>query len=109
MFTRARTRLQQLTGHPGDGATPPRVAPRRSRLRQLELEPLENRTLLSVTIAATNNGGSGYAGLDFNGSGGYTPPDTNGAAGTSAYVETSTRRWPCSPTRPRGPRPPLPR
>ena len=88
MFTRSRTRLQQLSGHPGDSTTTPRVAPRRSRLRQLELEPLENRTLLSVTIAATNNGGSGYAGLDFNGSGGYTPPDTNGAAGVSAYVET---------------------
>ena len=67
---------------------PLRVAPRRVRLRHLELEWLENRTVLSVTIAASNNGGSGYAGLDFNGSGGYTPPDTNGAAGTSAYVET---------------------
>ena len=88
MFSTSRSRLQRITGHPGDGVTPLRVAPRRARLRHLELEWLENRTVLSVTIAASNNGGSGYAGLDFNGSGGYTPPDTNGAAGTSAYVET---------------------
>ena len=88
MFSASRSRLPRLTEHTEDGARPPRVAPRRTRLRHLELEPLENRTVLSVTIAANNNGGSGYAGLDFNGSGGYTPPDTNGAAGTSAYVET---------------------
>ena len=46
------------------------------------------RTVLSVTIAPTNNNGNGYAGLDFSQSGGYTPPDTNGAAGPSDYVET---------------------
>jgi hypothetical protein len=44
--------------------------------------------LPSVTIAATNNGGNGYTGLDFNQSGGYVPPDTQGAAGPSSYVET---------------------
>jgi uncharacterized repeat protein (TIGR01451 family) len=52
------------------------------------LERLEDRTMPSVTIAATNNGGNGYSALDFNRSGGFVPPDTNGAAGPSAYVET---------------------
>jgi uncharacterized repeat protein (TIGR01451 family) len=42
----------------------------------------------SVTIAASNNNGHGYAGLSFNQSGGYTPPDTQGAAGPTNYVET---------------------
>jgi hypothetical protein len=66
--------------------------PRRGRPT---LERLEDRTLPSVTIAATNNNGNGYAALDFNQSGGYTPPDTVGAAGPTnsstglgAYVET---------------------
>jgi uncharacterized repeat protein (TIGR01451 family) len=53
-----------------------------------QLERLEDRTLPSVTIAATNNSGNGYSGLDFNQSGGYVPPDTNGAAGPTNYVET---------------------
>lgn len=35
-----------------------------------------------------NNGGNGYAALDFSQSGGYTPPDTQGAAGPAVYVET---------------------
>ena len=52
------------------------------------LERLEDRAMLSVTIAPTNNNGNGYTALDFNQSGGYTPPDTNGAAGPSSYVET---------------------
>jgi uncharacterized repeat protein (TIGR01451 family) len=52
------------------------------------VELLEDRTLLSVTIASTNNNGQGYAALDFNHSGGYVPPDTDGAAGPSSYVET---------------------
>jgi uncharacterized repeat protein (TIGR01451 family) len=55
---------------------------------RLWLERLEDRSLLSVTIAPTNNGGNGYAALDFNHSGGYVPPDTNGAAGPTSYVET---------------------
>jgi uncharacterized repeat protein (TIGR01451 family) len=50
------------------------------------LEPLEDRTLLSVAIA--NNSGQGYTGLDFAQSGGFTPPDTCGAAGPTNYVET---------------------
>src|SRR5665647_1080473 len=83
-----RSRLQRISGHPRGDVAPLRVAPRRVRLRNLELERLEIRMVMSVTIAATNNGGSGYACLDFNGSGGYAPPDTNGAAGPSAYVET---------------------
>src|SRR5205807_4960947 len=58
---------------------------RQARCLQL-LELLEDRTVPSVTIL--NNGGSGYAGLDFNHSGGYIPPDTCGAAGPSNYVET---------------------
>jgi uncharacterized repeat protein (TIGR01451 family) len=59
-----------------------------ARRKSPKLEPLEDRTLPSVTIAATNNNGNGYTGLDFNQSGGYVPPDTNGAAGPSNYVET---------------------
>src|SRR5262245_41861385 len=55
---------------------------------RLWLERLEDRSLLSVTIAPTNNSGQGYAALDFNHSGGYVPPDTNGAAGPSSFVET---------------------
>ena len=64
---------------------PEAARPRRARPR---LERLEDRTLLSVAIAPTNNNGNGYAALDFNHSGGYTPPDTNGAAGPTSYVET---------------------
>jgi uncharacterized repeat protein (TIGR01451 family) len=52
------------------------------------LEMLEERTLPSVTIAASNNSGNGYSALDFNQSGGYVPPDTCGAAGPNSYVET---------------------
>jgi uncharacterized repeat protein (TIGR01451 family) len=52
------------------------------------VERLEDRTLLSVAIAASNNHGNGYAALDFNQSGGYTPPDTVGAAGPTNYVES---------------------
>src|SRR6266702_460889 len=52
------------------------------------LEILEDRTIPSVTIAATNNNGNGYSALDFNQSGGYVPPDTVGAAGPTNYVET---------------------
>jgi uncharacterized repeat protein (TIGR01451 family) len=60
----------------------------KSRRGRLYLEPLEDRTLPSVTIAATNNNGNGYTALDFNSSGGYVPPDTQGAAGPTNYVET---------------------
>ena len=74
---------RSLPGVDGQPTAPPRV-----RSNRLALERLEDRTLLSVTIAPTNNGGSGYAALDFNHSGGYTPPDTSGAAGPSSYVET---------------------
>jgi uncharacterized repeat protein (TIGR01451 family) len=78
-------RLSNSTG--GD------IAPRRARIRDRrrsrpELEPLESRRVLSVTIAPTNDGGNGYAALDFNQSGGYVPPDTCGAAGPTSYVET---------------------
>jgi uncharacterized repeat protein (TIGR01451 family) len=60
----------------------------KSRRGRPWLEPLEDRALPSVTIAATNNNGSGYAALDFNHSGGYVPPDTQGAAGPTNYVQT---------------------
>src|SRR5205809_7593791 len=56
--------------------------------RRCWLEILEDRTIPSVTIAASNNNGQGYAALDFNQSGGYVPPDTVGAAGPTNYVET---------------------
>jgi hypothetical protein len=53
------------------------------------LELLEARTLLSVTIAPSNNNGQGYQGLNFSqSSGGFTPPDTSGAAGPTSFVET---------------------
>src|SRR5262249_27797390 len=61
---------------------------RAPRSRRPQLEGLERRTVLSVTIAPTNINGNGYAGLYFGLSGGYTPPDTCGAAGPSDYVET---------------------
>jgi uncharacterized repeat protein (TIGR01451 family) len=61
---------------------------RAPRSRRPQLEGLEQRTVLSVSIAPTNLNGSGYAALSFAQSGGYTPPDTCGAAGPSAYVET---------------------
>src|SRR5262245_46963223 len=69
----------------GQGQRQPLV---KSRQRWLWLELLEDRTIPSVTIAATNNNGNGYTGLDFNQSGGFVPPDTNGAAGPTNYVET---------------------
>src|SRR5262245_16118211 len=69
----------------GQGQRQPLV---KSRQRWLWLELLEDRTIPSVTIAATNNNGNGYTGLDFNQSGGYVPPDTCGAAGPTNYVET---------------------
>jgi uncharacterized repeat protein (TIGR01451 family) len=65
-----------------------RSAPSRPRSRRPWLEPLEDRTLPSVSIASTNNNSQGYAALDFNQSGGYVPPDTVGAAGPTNYVET---------------------
>jgi uncharacterized repeat protein (TIGR01451 family) len=54
------------------------------------LERLEDRTLLSVTIAPTNNSGNGYTGLTIDQDLGIftEPPDSNGAAGPSSYVET---------------------
>ena len=39
------------------------------RLVRPLLEALEDRTLLSVTIASTNNNGNGYTGIDYNQSG----------------------------------------
>ncbi|HEV3236157.1 MAG TPA: hypothetical protein VGZ25_04175, partial [Gemmataceae bacterium] len=74
----SRSWLKSRRPRPATGCT-------RSRLW---LELLEDRTLLSVTIAPTNNSGNGYSALDFNQSGGYVPPDTNGAAGPTSYVET---------------------
>src|SRR4029077_13627858 len=65
-----------------------RSAPGKRPRGRLRLEPLEDRTVLSVSIAATNNNGQGYAALSFNQSGGYVPPDTCGAAGPTNYVET---------------------
>jgi hypothetical protein len=60
-------------------------APRPVRPR---LEALEDRTLLSVTIAATNNSGNGYSGIDNYLAGDGSPPDSQGAAGPTSYVET---------------------
>src|SRR4051812_33131930 len=67
-------------------SSPAHKSSRRRLPRQLTIESLEDRTLLSVTVL--NNSGKGYAGLSFNQSGGYVPPDSVGAAGPSAYVET---------------------
>jgi hypothetical protein len=50
------------------------------------LERLEERSVPTVNIL--NNGGAGYAGLDFAHSTGFVPPDTVGAAGPHNYVET---------------------
>ncbi len=61
---------------------------RSHRSKLLEVERLEDRTLLSVIITSTNNSGQGYTALDFNQSGGYIPPDSNGAAGPTNYVDT---------------------
>ena len=82
--------------------------PGASRRHSLLLETLEDRTVLSVSIL--NNGGNGYAGLNFNRSGGYVPPDTSGAAGPSAYVETVNQAVALYAPRPPGPghRQPLP-
>ncbi len=67
-------------------------SPRRKRILAALLsgrmiaEPLESRTLLSVSIL--NGGGSGYIGDAFPGDGG-DPPDTTGAAGPSSYIEST--------------------
>jgi hypothetical protein len=57
---------------------------------RLCLEALEDRTLLSVTIAGTNNGGNGYTGIDYAQSQGI-PPDSQGAVGPTNYVETTNQ------------------
>ena len=59
-----------------------RLAPRKPRQRLPLFETLEERTVLSVSVASSFNA------LYFNSSGGYVPPDTNGAVGASKYVET---------------------
>jgi len=84
----SRTWIQRFSSPRLRDGRPPRAASRALRSRRPELERLEGRALLSVTIAPTNNNGQGYTGLDFNHSGGYVPPDTCGAAGPSSYVET---------------------
>ncbi len=58
------------------------ASPRLLCRSRYEIEPLEGRWLLSVSIA------NDYTGIDFNGSGGYVPPDTCGAVGPTSYVET---------------------
>ena len=88
MSNATRTWFHRLYRPLPGGSRPPQAASRTLRSRRPSLERLENRTVLSVAIAASNNGGLGYTGLDFNQSGGYTPPDTNGAAGPTSYVET---------------------
>ena len=57
-----------------------RPARRWSLGRRAQIELLEQRTLLSVTII--NGGGSGYVG-----NGGGAPPDVTGAAGPNSYLE----------------------
>jgi hypothetical protein len=65
--------------------------PRRRREMRLrpstrpQLEPLEDRTLLTVTLL------NHFTGLDFNQSGGYEPPDNQGAAGPTSVVETTNQ------------------
>jgi uncharacterized repeat protein (TIGR01451 family) len=84
------TWIQRL-GRPfaaGDRPARGPASTRTRRRRSPAMEGLEDRALPSVTIAATNNNGQGYAGLDYNHSGGFVPPDTVGAAGPSSYVET---------------------
>jgi hypothetical protein len=72
---------------------PPKQATRhrrqttRGHFRPL-LELLEARTLLSVTIAPSNNHGQGYTGISFAQTEGFVPPDSQGAAGPSSFVET---------------------
>lgn len=46
---------------------------------------------IDSVITLLNNGGNGYAGVDFTHSGGGLPPDTCGAAGPSSYVETTNQ------------------
>jgi Ca2+-binding RTX toxin-like protein len=55
---------------------------RRGLGRGAEIEQLEQRTLLSVSIL--NGGGSGYVG-----NGGGSPPDVTGMAGPSSYIEVT--------------------
>ena len=45
-------------------------------------------TPLALAIAPTNNGGNGYAALDFPQSTGFVPPDTSGAVGPTSFIET---------------------
>jgi uncharacterized repeat protein (TIGR01451 family) len=80
--------LLKRFSRPVPSGGPRRPARRNAGRGRPRLEPLEDRTLPSVTIASTNNNGNGYSALDFNHSGGYTPPDTQGAAGPTSYVET---------------------
>ena len=88
MSDASRRWLRRLNGSLSDLRGPGRPRVRVGRRRRPELESLESRRVLSVTIAPTNDSGNGYAALDFNHSGGYVPPDTSGAAGLTSYVET---------------------
>jgi PKD repeat protein len=74
-----------------DGTAPQgRILPRLLTGRWGHLAALALAASWTAGQGATilNNGGNGYAALDFTQSGGYTPPDTQGAAGPSVYVET---------------------
>jgi uncharacterized repeat protein (TIGR01451 family) len=70
---------------------PRKSVPFSRRSLRFRLEPLEDRTLPSVTIAPSNNGGNGWVGQTIdNGVGGYwIPPDTQGATGPSSSMQTA--------------------
>src|SRR5438034_11481767 len=77
--------VQRIPFNSGHLAGYPRKRTPRTACRPA-FETLEDRTV--PTVSVLNNGGNGYAGLNFGQSGGYVPPDTCGAAGPSVYVET---------------------
>ena len=94
MFSKSQSRLQWLDRNPGNGVTPLRDASRRARTHHLELERLENRTVLSVTIAASNNNGSGYTGLILTPAEGTHLPTPAVPREALPMSRPSTRRWP---------------
>src|SRR5207237_3931971 len=51
--------------------------------RGMQIESLENRTLLTVNLIGTP-----YNGLNVDNGGGFAPPDTCGAAGPTSYIQT---------------------
>ena len=85
-----QTSIANETGD-GDAVHLPGVPPRLPETLINQNRYGTARSLGMFAAPISNNGGSGYAGIDFTHSGGYVPPDTCGAVGPGAYIETTNQ------------------